>query len=91
MAAIIVKTGSWLYDGDHVSRVEVFKESVWTPLPSPPDDPDRPPPRDAHGYFYYARYTVTGGGVGQTRAFASVEEATNAVEKLLPSTIKWDA
>jgi hypothetical protein len=91
MAEILVATGTWVHDGDHPRRVEIFKDNTWTPLPTPPDErPEAPPPRDAQGYSYFARVTVSGGG-GSTRTilYGSTDGAMTAAARMLASPIRW--
>ena len=90
MAAILLKTGSWLYDGSHTSRVQIFKNNV--PLREGPDEDGPYPtlPTDNDGFYYYAQVTIPGGGSGQLALFDNPQAAMDHAAMKLPSPIKWD-
>ncbi|HWF64569.1 MAG TPA: hypothetical protein VN685_08165 [Rhizomicrobium sp.] len=90
MAEILVATGTWFSDGDRQRRVQIFKDSSWAPLPTPPDErPEAPPPRDAQGFYYFARITVTGNGSTRTILYGSTDGAMTAAAKMVASPIRW--
>jgi hypothetical protein len=90
MAAILVKTGTWLYDGDHLGQVKVFKDNVWEPSLMPSDDyVEEPPPVDKDGFYYYARFAILSDFSGGTPSFGSLQDAMEGAAAKLPSPVKW--
>ena len=86
MTMVLVKTGIWFYDGDHLSSIEIFKDNIWTP----PDEPPEPsPPRDADGYYYFAKISVTGGSEARSICYGSAESVMKAEAKRVLSPITW--
>ncbi len=85
----IVATGVWLYAGEIPCRVFIQQEDIWPAFFDLEDDPDV---GDKITPCVSVWFENPSGGFtfAPNRYFRNVEEAKEAIEKLLPNHIKWD-
>jgi len=85
--ARVVATGTWLYDGTVPCRVFVQREEVWPAFDDPDDDPnaeDKVMPCVSVWYENPGGGCTAGGGY-----FHTVEDAKNAVAKIISGKVEW--
>lgn len=93
----VLRSGSWIYDGEAVGKVRILKMKGDGPnLPAFEDDDDEVgnPPTDSEGYYYVAEFSLAGLGAsnnGSSSWHVTAEEAVRYAEENLPSTISWEA
>lgn len=97
VVGVVLKTGSWIYDGVVVGRVRILRmkaeHSNIADLDED-DDEQEEPPTDVEGYFYVAEFSLLALGPSNSGSrswgHATVEEAIRYAEEKLPSPISWD-
>ncbi len=83
----IVASGTWIYDGVSPCRVFIQQEDVWPAFFDPEDQNVEKIMPCVSVWFQ----TPLGGFTFKPdRYFQNVDEAKEAIEKILPSVIKWD-